>query len=165
MGKITWIFIFSISILLIGSLSLSINVSGETKSDTVTIAGGDTFRTTFNADSGELQWGVTVYGDYFSGEYESTNVYMEIYDNTEDEMVYGLLDVGTYEEYDTGTVDLDSSGEYEFSLENENDFSVEVYYHLEYEESPFSICCSGIIIGSILMAVIGVAFLMVRRNR
>jgi hypothetical protein len=50
-----------------------------------------------------------------------------------------LIDV----EDDTGTQYLDYDGDYEFILTNNNDFSVEVYFHLDYEGYVLTACCCG----------------------
>jgi hypothetical protein len=136
-------------------------VNGESVSDTVTIAGGDTYEYVFNANSGDLDWEVLVYGDYFSGEYEHTGIYMEIYDNDEEENVYGLIDV----EDNSDTVYLDSSGEYVFSLENENDFAVEVFYSLEYEELALPACCGGAMVASVLLVGAAMFLVVVLRKK
>jgi hypothetical protein len=120
-------------------IAFALNASASSDSGTVSVDAGETHIISFDANSGDMDWEVKVYGDYFSGEYEHTGVDMEIRYADDDELVYMLIDV----EDDTGTQYLDYSGEYEFLLTNNNDFSVEVYYNFVYEDYVFTACCCG----------------------
>ena len=133
--------VLGLTLLCLSVLLVAGNASAKTKSDTVTVDANDTYSVSFNARSGDLDWEVIVYGEWFSGDYEHTNVDMEIYDESEDEMEYYLIDV----EDDIGTQDLDSTGEFSLRIINNNDFEIEVYYHLEYKEATFltACCCNA----------------------
>jgi hypothetical protein len=120
-------------------LAFTLNASASSQNGTVTVEGGDTYTESFDAGSGDLDWEVKVYGDYFSGDYQHTGIDMEIRYADDDELVYMLIDI----EDDTGTQYLDYNGGYEFILTNNNDFSVEIYYDLQFEEYVFTACCCG----------------------
>jgi len=142
--------IFSI-LLVFASLALiaiSLSARAASESSIVSVGGGDTHTLSFNANSGDLDWEVRVYGDYFSGMYQHTGIDMEIRYAEDDELVYMLIDV----EDDTGTQYLDYNGEYEFILTNNNDFSVDIYYSLDYENYIFTACCcSGAIFAPLVL--------------
>ena len=150
--------VFSISLLVIFSTG---SVNGASFSDTVTIAGYDTYEHTFDATAGDLEWEVIVYGDHFSGEYEHTGITMEIFDETEGGNVYTLIDV----EDNSDTVYLESTGEYTFSLENENDFAVDVYFSLEYPELSLPACCGGAMVASVLLVGAALFLVVVLRKK